>query len=127
MVLLNLCSLGTDEVDKGKLLAEKAGGSLKEIIAGAENVADIVTQVAVASEEQSRISEQISQNIELINNVTNQNTIGVKQIAHAAEELNQLTANLQKLISGFKVEEVFETKSSEVNTEKESWISMELH
>lgn len=119
--------LGTDEVDKGKLLAEKAGGSLKEIIAGAENVADIVTQVAVASEEQSRTSEQISQNIELINNVTNQNTIGVKQIAHAAEELNQLTANLQKLISGFKVDKVFETKSSEVNTEKESWISMELH
>jgi len=95
---------GTKEVENGKVLAEKAGQSLNEIIAGAENVADIVTQVAAASEEQSRTSEQITQNIELITNVTQQSATGVRQIAHAAEELNQLTSNLQNLISGFKVE-----------------------
>ena len=95
---------GTTEVEKGKALAEKAGESLNEIISRAENVADIVTQVAAASEEQSRASEQISQNIELITNVTQQSANGVRQIAHAAEELNQLTGNLQSLISGFKVE-----------------------
>lgn len=98
--------LGTDEVENGKLLAEKAGQSLKEIIAGAENVSDIVTQVAAASEQQSRTAEQITQNIELISNVTQQNATGVRQIAHAAEELNQLTANLQDLISEFKVEKM---------------------
>lgn len=95
---------GTKEVENGKLLAEKAGESLNEIINGAEKVVDIVTQVAAASEEQSRASEQITQNIELITNVTQQSANGVRQIAHAAEELNQLTGNLQSLISGFKVE-----------------------
>lgn len=95
---------GTKEVENGKLLAEKAGDSLKEIITGAERVADIVTQVAAASEQQSRASEQITQNIELITNVTQQSATGVRQIAHAAEELNQLTGNLQSLISGFKVD-----------------------
>ncbi len=85
---------GTKEVEKGKLLAEKAGDSLREIIKGAEQVADIVTQVAAASEQQSRSSEQITQNIELITNVTQQSATGVRQIAHAAEELNQLTSNL---------------------------------
>lgn len=118
--------LGTDEVEKGKILAEKAGQSLKEIIAGAENVADIVTQVAVASEEQSRTSEQITQNIELINNVTQQNATGVRQIAHAAEELNLLTGNLQKLISGFKVDKIYEANLSEPTHENEFVVNEEL-
>lgn len=95
---------GTKEVENGRNLAEKAGDSLKEIITGADRVTDIVTQVAAASEEQSRASEQITQNIELITNVTQQSATGVRQIAHAAEELNQLTGNLQALISSFKVD-----------------------
>ena len=98
--------LGTEEVERGKNLAQKAGDSLKEIIAGAENVADIVTQVAAASEQQSRTSEQISQSIELITNVTQQSAAGVSQIAHAVENLNDLTNNLQKLIQNFKLDEV---------------------
>ena len=94
---------GTREVERGKILAEKAGSSLREIITGADKVADIVTQVAAASEEQSRASEQITKNLEQITNVTQESANGVRQIAHAAEELNQLTGNLQSLISGFKV------------------------
>lgn len=101
---VNSMQQGTKEVENGKILAQQAGDSLKEIITGAERVADIVTQVAAASEEQSRASEQITQNIELITNVTQQSATGVRQIAHAAEELNQLTGNLQSLISGFKVD-----------------------
>ncbi|HMN23754.1 MAG TPA: methyl-accepting chemotaxis protein, partial [Ignavibacteriaceae bacterium] len=82
---------GTKEVENGHALAEKAGNSLNEIINGAERVVDIVTQVAAASEEQSSASQQITQNIELITNVTQQSAIGVRQIAQSAEELNQLT------------------------------------
>ena len=123
---------GTKEVENGKKLAEKAGDSLKEIITGAEKVADIVTLVAVASEEQSRASEQITKNIELITNVTQQSATGVRQIAHAAEELNQLTSNLQSLISNFKVDTELFTKNNEeeesllVNDEmlNKSWLSI---
>jgi methyl-accepting chemotaxis protein len=60
--------------------------------------------VAAASEEQSRNSEQITKNIELITNVTQQSATGVRQIAHAAEDMSQLTVNLHKLISAFKVD-----------------------
>jgi methyl-accepting chemotaxis protein len=110
---------GTREVERGKILAEKAGDSLKEIITGAEKVADIVTQVAAASEEQSRASEQITKNLEQITNVTQESANGVRQIAHAAEELNQLTGNLQSLISGFKVERTAGfTFRSELETEE---------
>ena len=96
---------GTVEVEAGKALAEKAGSSLQEIIHGAEQVVDIVTQVAAASEEQSSAAEQISKNIESISSVTQQSASGIQQIAHASEDLNRLTLNLQELIAQFKVDE----------------------
>ncbi len=96
---------GTEEVSSGKLLAEKAGESLKEIITGADHVVDIITQVAAASEEQSSAAEQISKNIESISSVTQQSSSGIQQIAHASEDLNRLTLNLQELVAGFKVEQ----------------------
>jgi methyl-accepting chemotaxis protein len=94
---------GTKEVEKGKLLADKAGESLQRIIKGAEEVVDIITQVAAASEEQSSAAEQISKNIEAISGVTRESANGVQQIAHASEDLNRLTVNLQNSISKFKL------------------------
>jgi methyl-accepting chemotaxis protein len=96
---------GTKEVEVGKQLAEKAGRSLQEIIHGAENVVDIVSQVAAASEEQSSAAEQISKNIESISSVTQESASGIQQIAHASEDLNRLTLNLQELVAQFKVDE----------------------
>lgn len=96
---------GTEQVEIGKKLAEKAGASLEEIIIGAENVADIVNQVAAASEQQSSAAEQISKNIESISSVTQQSASGIQQIAHASEDLNRLTLNLQELVSQFKIDE----------------------
>ena len=87
--------LGTEEVEKGKALADKAGQSLTEIIRGSEEVVDLVTQVAAASEEQSSAAEQISKNIEGISNVTNESAAGVQEIARASEDLSRLTINLQ--------------------------------
>jgi methyl-accepting chemotaxis protein len=95
-------SLGTNEVESGKLLAAKAGVSLKEIIAGATTVVDTISQVAAASEEQSSASEQISKNIEAISSVTQESAAGTQQIARAAEDLNRLTQGLQELVGQFK-------------------------
>lgn len=99
---------GTVEVEKGKELADEAGKSLSQIISGAEQVVDIVTQVAAASEEQSSAAEQISKNLESINHVTNESATGIQQIARASEDLNRLTINLQELISRFKIGNVIE-------------------
>ncbi|MDP3830992.1 MAG: methyl-accepting chemotaxis protein, partial [Ignavibacteriaceae bacterium] len=93
---------GKQEVEKGKALAMKADTVLTEIIVGAEKVSDIATQVAAASEEQSRTAEQISRNIEGISSVTQQSATGIQQIARAAEDLNQLTLSLQNSMNRFK-------------------------
>ena len=94
---------GTKEVESGRKLADKAGESLKEIIAGAQSVVDIISQVAAASEEQSTTSEQISKSIETISSVTHQSAAGVQQVAKATEDLSRLTENLQNLIKKFKI------------------------
>ncbi len=94
---------GTEEVEKGKELADKAGKSLREIIVGVEQVVDLSMQVAAASEEQSSAAEQISKNIEAISNVTHESAAGIQQIAGSAEDLSRLTVNLQELTARFKL------------------------
>ena len=74
------------------------------IIQGAENVVDIITQVAAASEEQSSASEQISKNVEGISNVTHESASAIQEIARASEDLSRLTINLQDLIAQFKID-----------------------
>ena len=96
---------GTSEVEKGKKLANEAGSVLVEIIDVAQKASDTAVQVAAASEQQSSASEQISRNIEGISNVTRETSAGINQIAHAAEDLNKLTVNLQELISRFKIDQ----------------------
>ena len=95
---------GTKEVELGKKKADMAGASLKEIIAGANKVVDIVTQVAAASEEQSSAAEEISKSIDTISSVTQESATGTQQIARAAEDLNRLTLNLENLITRFKLD-----------------------
>jgi methyl-accepting chemotaxis protein len=97
--------LGTEEVERGKQLADKAGTSLKQIISGSVEVVDMATQLAAASEQQASAAEQISKNIEGIRNVTQESAAGIQQVAHASEDLNKLTINLQELVSKFKINE----------------------
>ncbi|GJQ64303.1 MAG: hypothetical protein SCALA702_33560 [Melioribacteraceae bacterium] len=95
---------GTAEVNSGKELANNAGSSLERIIKGTDDVVDIVSMVAKASEEQSNAAELMSRNIEGINQVISESAIGVNEIAKASEDLNRLTLNLQDLIGQFKME-----------------------
>jgi len=94
---------GTNEVERGKTLADKAGASLQEIIKGAQEVVDIVMQVACASQEQSSVAEEIGKNIDSISHVTHESASGVQQIARAAEDLNRLTTGLQESVAKFKI------------------------
>ncbi|MGA8182787.1 MAG: methyl-accepting chemotaxis protein, partial [Terriglobia bacterium] len=94
---------GTTEVENGKVLANKAGNVLKEIISNAEKVTSVSMQVADASEVQASAAEQITRHIESISNVTQETASGIHQIASASEDLSRLTVNLQNLINKFKI------------------------
>lgn len=103
MIAVDSIHQGTEEVEKGKALAQKAGDSLSEIINGTEKDAMLIKQLADASEQQSHTSGLISRNIEGISSVIQENSVGIREIAHAAEDLSRLTVNLQELISRFRI------------------------
>ncbi|MDP4117051.1 MAG: methyl-accepting chemotaxis protein [Bacteroidota bacterium] len=91
-------------VISGMELTEQVSEMLKEILLVNSKVADMINQVAAASEQQSSTAEQISRNIEGISSVTAESAAGTEQIARAAEDLNQLTNNLQNLIERFTLD-----------------------
>jgi methyl-accepting chemotaxis protein len=94
---------GSQEVNSGKQLAQKAESALNQIIASSSEVVDDISQVAAASEEQSTAAEEISKNIESISRVTQESASGIQQIATAAEDLNRLTNNLQDMVGRFVI------------------------
>ncbi len=92
-------------VATGLKLNNEVDEVLAVILENTENVSMQISQVAAASEEQSATAEQVSSNIEAINNVANETAIGIQQIASASEDLNKLTENLSQLVEQFKVDE----------------------
>jgi methyl-accepting chemotaxis protein len=93
-----------ESVQDGMQLTAQVADVLNEILEDNSKVADMINQVAAASEQQSSTAEQISRNIEGISSVTQESAAGTQQIARAAEDLNQLTTNLQGLITQFRTE-----------------------
>jgi len=90
-------------VQEGMKLTSEVETVLGEIYSGARKVNDVISQVAAASEEQSSAAEEISKNIDGITSVTQESAAGTQQIARAAEDLSNLTVNLQDLISKFRL------------------------
>lgn len=94
---------GVQQVDRGKMLADKAGSSLNEIVTMAQRVTEMIGQIAAASEQQSTAAEEISKSIEQINTVTKETASGAEESAAAAEELNRQAEGLQQMVSKFQL------------------------
>ena len=63
----------------------------------------LIAEISAASEEQAASAEEIGNNIDNINKVTQQSGLGTQQIAKSSEELNILTEALQNLLKKFKI------------------------
>jgi methyl-accepting chemotaxis protein len=95
---------GSTEVDEGIALADRAGGSLAEIVGGANATVDMTRQIAAASEQQSTTSEEMARSVEAISSVSAEAARGVSQIAEAAGGLGQLTEELRGLVGQFRTD-----------------------
>lgn len=93
--------VGTQKVNDGITLADKAGESLQKIVTVSQDVTNMVVQIASASSAQTSVSEQINRNIEGINEVAQEGSKGAQEIARTAETLNRLTEQLEELLGQF--------------------------
>jgi len=83
--------------------ANNAQTALKEITASVAGIKQLVSQIAYATEQESTVTEQISQSMEVINGVANENGQLSQQAATSSEQLSAMAHQFQELVGRFKV------------------------
>jgi len=96
---------GVQSVDKGRELADRAGGSLKEILDTFQNVMVMIEQIATGSEQQTVTADEISRSVGSISEVTSETAKGAGEMAFSAEELNSQAESLRKMVGEFKTKQ----------------------
>lgn len=84
--------------------AERAGELLHRIVPAIGRTADLVREIAAASDEQSAGIGQINQAMGQLNQATQQNAAASEQLAATSEELGAQAESLQQLMHFFRVE-----------------------
>jgi len=90
------------KVDAGNRLVNDATVTMSEIVKSVRHVNDIMSEIAVASREQSNGITQVNLAISQMDEVTQQNAALVEQAAAAAASLEEQTVHLTRSISVFK-------------------------
>jgi methyl-accepting chemotaxis protein len=96
---------GTRTVEEGVETTAKAGQSLQEIIHAADQVGDMVTQIATTATEQSSTTDEVNRNVEQIARLTRESAAAAQQSAKACQDLSNLALDLQQLVNRFHLEE----------------------
>ena len=96
-----LMNSGREKVATGTQVARQCGEVLDEIVDGALNVSQMVSEISAGSQEQSRGVTEINKAMIQLNQITNQNTAASQESSAAAERLakqaTQLRASVQML------------------------------
>ena len=82
---------------------EAAAESLGMIAGEVSTINDMNNQIATAAGEQTAVAEEINHNISTITEVANQTADGARHSAQVSEELVQLAADLESLVSRFRI------------------------
>lgn len=80
-----------------------AGGSLQSITSSVGVITDMSTQIATATEEQSKVAEEVNRNISNISSVADLTATAAQRAATATEEIAGLSRNLQALVQKFRL------------------------
>lgn len=98
-----LISDSVEKVDAGSKLVDEAGETMSEIVTSVKQVADIMSEITVASQEQSSGIEQVNQAIGQMDEMTQQNAALVEQAAAAAQSMQDQAGSLLEAVSIFKL------------------------
>ena len=92
-----------EKVEAGSKLVDDAGKTMDEIVSQVKQVAGYMSDITLASQEQSQGIEQVNQAITQMDEVTQQNAALVEQAAAAAENMQGQAANLALLVDSFQL------------------------
>ena len=93
------------KVQEGSRLVSDAGATMQEIVDSIGSVTAIMSDIAMASQEQSAGIEQVNQAIAQMDQVTQQNAALVEEAAAASTSMREQAQLLAQLVSTFRFEE----------------------
>ena len=99
-------------VDTGSRLVDEAGATMSEIVASVKQVADIMSEIAIASQEQGSGIEQVNIAITEMDSLTQQNAAMVEEAASAAESLHRQAEKLLEAVSIFKLAQAYRSSQA---------------
>jgi methyl-accepting chemotaxis protein len=91
-----------EKVNLGNRLVDDATRTMNEIVNSVKRVTDIMSEITVASHEQSHGIQQVNQAISHMDEVTQQNAALVEQAASASSALEDQTVKLAQTMSIFR-------------------------
>ncbi len=94
-----------DKVKNGSELVDASGKALSEIVGSVKKVADIIAEIAAASQEQSSGIDQINKAVMQMDETTQQNAALVEEAASASKSMEEQAHNLTQVVSFFKTGE----------------------
>jgi methyl-accepting chemotaxis protein len=99
----SLIEESTGKVDDGKALVERAGTTMQSLVQAVQCVTDIIGEISVASEEQSRGIEQVNIAIAQMDETTQQNAAMVEQATAAAQSMQEQAQMLRETVNVFRL------------------------
>ncbi len=101
----DLITSSSGQVKEGVDLVNKAGKSLAEIVGSIKSVAEIVSEIAVASSEQATAIEQVNKALSQMDEATQQNSALVEENAATAKTLEEQSGAMDQQVNFFRIDD----------------------
>jgi len=98
-----LISESVGKVAAGSRQVAEAGRTMNDIVTQTHRVAELISDIGAATQEQSQGVTQVSDAVQQLDQVTQQNASLVEESAAAADSLNKQAAQLVQLVSLFRL------------------------
>ena len=99
----SLIDSSVSKVDSGSRLVQTAGGTMQEIVDGAQRVTQIIADISTASTEQSADLDSVNDTMNHLDEMTQQNSALVEESTAAAQSMREQSQRLQKMVNAFQV------------------------
>ncbi len=97
--------ISTAGVVNGASMAEDAGEALKEIEEVSTNLSQLIKGISDSTKTQSKIALSVSESMNVIQEITLRTSEGTEETSTSLTALNQLSSELGRSVSGFKLPE----------------------
>lgn len=94
----SLVQAGKEKVNTGTVTAKRCSEILEEIVTNVSRVGSLVSEISVASQEQSKGVSEINKAMSELDNVAQQNSAASQQAATSAEDLKSQVAGVRQMV-----------------------------